>query len=792
MITILGLSIGFASFILLFHFTTYELSFDQFHKNKDEIYRVVCYPGKGIPNARNYNSLGILIKDQFPEVKEVVRFWRVWNSKDGEAFKAGEHIRYEQKVIQSDSTFFLVFPSLLKKGDPGSVLNEPNSIVISESKAKAYFGSANPIGQRISDSEIDLTVTGIMFDTPDNSHFELDIVRTYSDNFFLEENWKGMHLYTYLTIDPKTDVNSLKTKLEKSVRAMQDDFEHLAQVSFEFQPITDIHLSPNLSREISPNTDKSLVFFLMGIGILILVMAWINHENLTISSFFSRAKELSIRGVIGAERSNLVLQLLSEYLLLNAIAVPIALLLINIANQFLTALGLIPDIMNGVYQPIIWLGMFVLLLIGSLITGFYPSVLIRRIHFASELKTKSSHAVSGNSFRSGLVVFQFITSIILISGVLIMKLQQERLKAENKNMDIERVIAIRNPTAYSEFEPESEQINNYNLFKEQLTSHTAIEYVASSSAIPGSPVGFSATNGLKRKKDDPHDPTQIKLLFVDDDFINVYGIQLLSGRSFSDINDQDINQKSIMLSEDAIRHLGFSSAEAAIDQTVEFHIWAAWNTYTIIGVYKDYAHESAKSSRLPSVFYYSRYESYIMHHLYHSIQITREANTVDALTHLKRTWDTIWPEKPLEYQFVDQVYEQQYKSEKVLEASFSLFSMVAIFLACLGVLGITHHEVQLKMKEISIRKVLGSSISSIIRLLSSKYIQLILISTCLSIPMVIWLANEWLENYPIRISLDWWIFLIPIALIFGLVFLTSGSMIYKSANMNPAKILRTE
>ena len=247
-----------------------------------------------------------------------------------------------------------------------------------------------------------------------------------------------------------------------------------------------------------------------------------------------------------------------------------------------------------------------------------------------------------------------------------------------------------------------------------------------------------------------------------------------------------------MLSEDAIRHLGFSSAEAAIDQTVEFHIWAAWNTYTIIGVYKDYAHESAKSSRLPSVFYYSRYESYIMHHLYHSIQITREANTVDALTHLKRTWDTIWPEKPLEYQFVDQVYEQQYKSEKVLEASFSLFSMVAIFLACLGVLGITHHEVQLKMKEISIRKVLGSSISSIIRLLSSKYIQLILISTCLSIPMVIWLANEWLENYPIRISLDWWIFLIPIALIFGLVFLTSGSMIYKSANMNPAKILRTE
>ena len=139
LITILGLSIGFASFILLFHFTTYELSFDQFHKNKDEIYRVVCYPGKGIPNARNYNSLGILIKDQFPEVKEVVRFWRVWNSKDGEAFKAGEHIRYEQKVIQSDSTFFLVFPSLLKKGDPGSVLNEPNSIVISESKAKAYF-----------------------------------------------------------------------------------------------------------------------------------------------------------------------------------------------------------------------------------------------------------------------------------------------------------------------------------------------------------------------------------------------------------------------------------------------------------------------------------------------------------------------------------------------------------------------------------------------------------------------------------------------------------------------------
>ena len=792
MITFLGLSTGFASFIILFHFTTYELSFDQFHKNKDEIYRVVCYPGKGIPNARNYNSLGIFIKDQFPEVKEVVRFWKVWNSQDGEAFKADGKIHYEQKVIQSDSTFFMVFPSLLKDGDPKTVLREPNSIVISESKAKAYFGSKNPIGQVISDSEFDLTVTGIMFDTPKNSHFEIDIIRTYYDDFFLKENWKGMHLYTYLTIDPKTDINALKSKLESAVRAKRTNFEHLAEVSFEFQPITDIHLSPNLAREISPNTDKTLVYFLMGIGIMILIMAWINHVNLTISSFFSRAKELSIRGVVGAKRSNLIRQLLTEYLLLNTIAIPIAFLFINISNQFLISLGLVPNILNGVYQPALWIGVLVLLLMGSVMTGLYPSILIRKIQFSNELKTKSAHAVSGSQFRSSLIVIQFFASIILISGVLIMRLQQKFLKTQNKNMEIEQVIAVRNPTAYTEFEPESEQTNNYNLFKEQLISHTAIEYVAVSSAIPGSPVGFSGTNGLKIKEDDPYDPTQIKLLFVSENFLDVYSIPLLEGRSFSNQNAQDLGEESIMLSENAIKHLGFSSPESAIGQTVEFHIYTRWNTYQIIGVFKDYAHESVKSTSYPSILYFSRYESYIMHHLYHSIKIAKDANIEDALAHLKKTWATIWPEKPLEYQFVDQVYEQQYRNEKVLESSFVLFSFIAIFLACLGVLGISHHEIQLKMKEISIRKVLGSSIYLVIRLLSVKYIQLILIAACLAVPLAIWLAGKWLENYPIRISLDFWIFLIPIGVIFCLVFLTSGSLIYKSANTNPAKILRSE
>ncbi|MEQ8881520.1 MAG: ABC transporter permease [Cyclobacteriaceae bacterium] len=798
LISIIGLAVGLTTFLIIFHFTTFELSFDHFHKNKDEIYRVVCYPndGKKQPSARNYKGLGLLIKDQFPEVKQVVRFWKVWNRNDGEAIKANGKIFYEQKIIQSDPSFFKVFPALLKRGEPELVLREPNSIVLSDSKAKNYFGDTDPIGRIISDGDINLTVTGIMYDIPINSHLDIEVVRTFSDDFFLQDGWQGFYLYTYLTLDSKTTAEAFQMKLETAIRAKRTEFEDLANVSFELQPITEIHLSPNLSQELTTNSNKTLVFFLMGIGFLIITMVWINHMTLSISSFFSRAKELSIRGIVGADRSNLIRQLLLEYLMLIGLSIPLAVFVTIISNQYFVEEGFIPDISKDLYYPQMWVVGIMVLLLGSVLTGLFPSFLIRKVDLSGELKTRALRSLSGNKFRSAMVILQFISSIILVSGVVVMSLQLQHLRSGNKNMVIDKVIGIRNPTAYAEFESDETEIKDYKLFKELLENNPVIEQVASSSAIPGSPIGFSTTEGIKRSLDDPLDPIQMKVIYVDNSFLNVYSIPLLAGRSFSDQNTNDLDEKSIMLSEAAIRHLGFALPESAIGQKIQYHMWNRWNTYEIIGVYKDYAHESQKSEPYPSILYFNRYRddygSYVMHQSFHSVKIANGVDIGVALAHIQKIWETIWPEKPMEYNFVEQLYEQQYHAENVLATSFSLFSLVAISLALLGVFGITHFEVQHKLKEISIRKVLGSSIRSIIKLMAKKYVGLILISALLATPVSYLLADEWLSVYPVRIALHLWLFMIPIALLLLLVMLTSGSLIWKSANTNPAEVLRSE
>lgn len=798
LISILGLALGIATFLILFHFTTFELSFDHFHVNKDEIYRVITYPNDGKKQAtgRNYKGLGLLIKDQFPEVKRVVRFWKVWNRNDGEALRASGKIFYEEKIIQSDPTFFEVFPTLLKNGKANVVLKEPNSIVLSERKAKSYFGNEDPIGKIISDGLQDLTVTGIMYDIPINSHLDIDLVRTFSDDFFLQDGWQSLYLYTYVTIDPISNPEEFESRLESVVRAKKNEFENLASVAFELQPVTDIHLSPNLSQELTTNSNKTLVFFLMGIGFLIITMAWINHATFSISSFFARAKELGIRSFVGANQSNLIRQLLLEFLALFMMALPLAILVTIISNQYFVEQGFIPDISKDLYRPEMWLIGIAVLLIGSIITGLFPSFLIRKIDISGEYKTGTKSGISGNKFRSTMLALQFIASIILISGVVIMSLQLNHLKSKDKNMETERVIGIRNPTAYAEFESDETEINDYELFKELLKNNPAIEEVASSSAVPGSPIGFSSTDGIKRSLEDPLDPINMKVIYVDNEFLNVYSIPLLAGRSFSNQNLNDLSEGSIMLSESAIHHLGFPSAESALGHEVKYHMWSQWSDYEIIGVYKDYAHESFKSVPNPSILYFNRfiddYDSYIMHQSFVSIKITNGANPEVAIAHLEKTWDAIWPEKPLEYHFIDQLYDQQYHSEKVLIASFSIFSFVAITLALLGVIGITYFEVQYKRKEIGIRKVLGSSIHNIMMLISKKYIGLILISALLAAPISYLLADEWLKIYPEKINLQLWAFIVPVVLVLFLVLFTSGSITLKNASTNPADVLRND
>ncbi|MEQ8712722.1 MAG: ABC transporter permease, partial [Cyclobacteriaceae bacterium] len=795
-ISILGLTIGISAALIILRFTTYQLSYDQFHDNKDNIYRVVCQPcgDNQEASARNYYGLGSLIQSDFPQMEHVVRFWKMWNNNDGYAWKYNNQIFYERELIEADASFFQVFPSLLLKGDPKTVLSQPNSLVISELTAKKYFGEEDPIGKVLNSSEYDYLITGVSKDMPDNSHFKVNMVSTmYEDDWSEQEHgWYSLTLYTYLTIKDQEAIPGFEEELTKVVQAKSKEFEHLEKVEFKLQPITNIHLDSDLTHELGANSDRSTVYAIGGIGLLVLIMAWINHINLFTSRFLSRARELSIRSIMGAGKANLTGQLLVEYICLMSISGLLAVATMTFAEPYLIHYQIIPNMGMGYYRPDIWLAAASIILMGSLLTGLYPSLLLSKIKVQNGLKGRIRTGKSKHDLRGGLLVFQLAISITLIAGVTILSKQLEKLRTADLNMNVDQVVAIHNPTTYTEFEGEENKVINYQTFRNELTSHSSISSVASSSSIPGSPVGFSYIDHLKNDRTEPRDAKRFKMVFIDQDFFEVYGIGLIAGRSYSSGIQQDVNQKSIILSVSAIEHLGYSSAREAIHQTVDFKLFDEWASYEIIGVFEDYRHESTKVSMYPSIMFFNRYDEYIMHHLYHSFKINIQGDTEAALAHLEESWAKVWPEKPLEYYFLDTVYERQFKEEESLSNTFKLFSIIAVIVAGLGILGMTLFEVQLRKKEISIRKVLGSSVAAIVKLLSRRYVALLAIAGFVSAPIVYSLGGQWLNNYPDPITLSPALLALPVMLVLLVVALACGVQILKSAVANPIDNLRDE
>jgi len=792
-ISILGLSVGLVTFFIILQLVSYETSFDQFHENKDEIYRAVSHTDSAQlqASARSYIGLRSYIEDHFPEVKRVSHFWKMWNNKDGIALAWQGKIFYEKQLIDADASFFEVFPTLLLKGAPSSVLSEPYSIVLSESTARKYFGEHNPIGQVISDSEDDWTVTGVSMDIPANSHLNVDIIRSIDSDDWGAEQWSDFFLYTYLTLKPDTDVKEFEDRLTSGIRKKKKEFVNLENVSIELQPIEQIHLNSKLARELSANSDQTTIYFLAAIGFLILVMAWINHVNLSASRFFARSKEMGIRKIIGSGKRTLTYQLLVEFLLLNVIATFVAVLLFFTVEPFLVSQELIPAIEMKIHNLNLWFTALAVLVIGSMLTGIYPSFLVSRIQPSAVLKGKYVSPKTG-FLKYTLVVFQFAVSIVLITSVVIIKWQLDHIQSSENNMEIDQVVTVRNPTAYSEFEPEEEQKRNFDLFKNRLMAHASIAQLTSSSAIPGSPVGFSYINHLKKSRKDPYDPTRFKMIFAGQDYLNVYGIPLLAGRMYSTKITQDIDQKSILLSEQAIKYLGYASAQEATGKKIDFKLFDEWASYEIIGVFSDYRHVSVKSKPYPSILFFNRYKEFLMHHQYHSFKIEKGGDVKAALEHLEETWASIWPYKPLEYHFLDNIYEEQFREEALLDRCFTFFAIIGITLSALGILGITLYETQQRKKEISIRKVLGSSIRDLIQLLGKKYFLLIAVAIAISIPAILLIAKGWLDSYSERISINFWVFFPGVLIILLVVFIASISQIYKLATTNPVNHLRNE
>jgi putative ABC transport system permease protein len=806
LINVIGLSIGISAFLLIVHYISFQLSYDQFHTNKDYIYRIGLkrYENGELveTSAKTFPGIRMLLKENFPEVRSVTGFYKI-------PANTGFLFRYQGKIynetggwLSSDSAFFAVFPSLLLHGKAATAMKEPNSIAISETIAKKLFGDKDPVGQildRIDDHSEGghYTIRGVIKDIPENAHFHATIIEQINDTRpeASVDLWGEGRLMTYVTFSDKIQPDVIEQKLNRLLHQLEKENKLIKDTEVYLQPITDIHLSSHCKDELEANGNKELLYLLGCIGFIILVIAWINYINLETSRFISRTKEFSVRRVIGSGKLNLAVQYLTEYCCLTLGAFTLSVVVIIAFAPYYTDLTGVQLEYISANQSFVWTGAAVLFLIGSVSAGIYPAIFLLKFDPVAALKGNMSKYRSGSKVRQTLVVFQFTVSIILVAFVMTVQQQLDFMKLINKGIELETVVAIRNPTAYSNQELTT-KYGEFETFQNKLMQYPAVQSLASSSAIPGSEIGFNYVNLIKRNIGDPYDPAVYKTLFVSADFINTYNIDLIAGNSFevpSKFNGtapwETANWSSVILNERATRQLGFTSASEALNQEIYFEAFDEPLKCRIIGVISDYHHEATKKEVYPTILFHN-YATF--QQVYFSVRLKEGSRHQQSLSQIESTWRELFPDRPFDYFFLDEYYDRQFRSEVYFQKIFTLFAGIAIIVACLGIVGITLFEMNSRLKEISIRKVLGASVLGVTILLSKTNVRLIAIASILATPLIYILAKEWLSSYPERIQLTAWLALLPVTVIMIIVLIVSGFQTIKTANANPVDHLGGE
>lgn len=798
-INVLGLSVAIVAAYLILQYVAFEFSYDQFHTNRNQIYRVAFeqYENGSLKNsaAKNFMGLGHWINDQFPEVDHCTRFWRI-------PANAGFLLQYKDRIFNepgttlvADSTFFQVFPSLLVRGNPAEALKDNHSLVLSEKVARKIFGDEDPIGKIIpsSDYNEEYLVTGVMRDIPENSHLVADFIRRQDYSWDTPENyWQGPWRYTYLTLNENLDYRLFEERLNQSIQTLADEFPKVKETSMILQPLSDIHLQSHFEDELRAGGSEMLIYMLLTIAVIILLMAWINYINIETSRFIARSKEISVRKIVGSGRANLTVQFLVEYLCICVLAIVLAFSLLTFITPRFSYLTGIPVDSLVLAQPQLLLIGTALFITGSIVAGIYPAFLLPRINVVAALKGKTANVPGVGVLRRSLVVFQFTSAIVLIAFVFVLYTQFDFMQNANLKIDLENVVTIRNPTAYSKQEEQDNgkgAYENFTALKNKLLQYPGIKWLSSSSAIPGSEIGFTYVDLLKKNEGDPYDPTRYKLLFIDYDFIPLYDLKLKAGRNFSPESGKDENWETLILNERAIHSLGFNSPEEALNQEVSFMVDDKWKRYVIVGITEDYHHEALKHEINPTVFFLNRN---LGQQVYYSVKLSAGLDPREAIAYIEKSWKEIFPGKPLEYFFIDEFYDQQFKSEVYFGRIFSLFAAVAVLIACLGILGMTLFEIQLRIREVSIRKVLGATMTDVVVLISRRSFMLILFASLLAVPITYLSSSKWLSSYPIRIEITWWFYVVPVVLVLVIVTLANSFQMLRAASVNPVDSLKNE
>ena len=781
-ISIFGLSLGLAAFLLLVFFVKYEKSYDRFHARADRIYRLryerTDQDGQAVRFASCCPAAGLRIRENYPEVEKVARLVRY-----RAAVSFGEKAFIEERLFFAEADFFSIFSFPFIEGDPRNGLRESHRAFVSRSTARRYFGDEPALGRTISlDRKLDFTIVGVFENVPGNSHIKFDILLSYPDLFRIyppedDNSWGHSGWYTYLLIAPGADPAALERKLPALVEA--ENGEELRKYNLsgalKLQPLRDIHLTSHFQVELEPNGDKQSVDILALIAAFILLIAWVNYINLSTARSLTRAKEVGLRKVVGATRGRLKIQFFLETVLINLAAVACAVVLVELSLPSFRRLAGIPAYVTAWTQPWFWIILPVLFLVSVACSGIYPVAVLSSFSPAAVIKGKLGNAVRGLGLRKILVVVQFLTAFVLAIGTTAVFRQVAFMRNSDPGFSLNRKIVFRAPRVR---EPSFGR--QLPAFKEELLKQPGVKGFCVATDVPGRQVWWDA-GAIRRAGTD--DNKNYQIVGIDDGYIDVFGLTLLSGRNFSRLSPVD--KTSLILNETASRWLGFSSPEAAVGQQVDY--WG--EIFTVVGVLKDFHQQSPKQDFEPHIFRYLPEGRDVRAWFVADVE---EAALPDVLKTITKRYEGFFPGNPFDFFFLDTYYAQQYAGEKRLGNVFGAFSLLAMIVTCLGVLGLSSFMAAQRTKEIGLRKVLGAGPAGIFLLLTRDSLRLILLAFLLALPISAAAVRFWLKSFASRMPLTAGLFLLPFGLIVLTAALTVWSHVARAAKADPVKCLRYE
>jgi len=762
-------------------FVWYELSYDKYNEKADRIYRIAQ---KALIGNTQINQtwtpapMPAALYKEFPEIEAVTRICNAGNQN----VNCNNKVFIEKRVWIADSSLCDVFTFHFIKGSSKNALNKPNKVVITESTASKYFGKDNPIGKMLtmSDNEgtTNLEVSAVIQDIPENSHFHFDFVVSMVSfkGLYDSQEWFNNNFFTYLVLQKGLNVKEFEAKIPAFTNKYLFDgkYEEMKAKRSGYweiylQPLLDIHLNSDITGEFEPNGRKSYVYIFFVVAIIILLIACINFMNLNTAKSSARSREVGVRKVVGAKRRSLIIQFIGESIIISYIALIIGM---AIAETLLPLYGnLVGRHLEIHYFNNYYVLPLLILLATSvgIISGSYPAFFLSSFKPVNVLKGKLRGGAKLPWLRNTLVVVQFTISVILIVGTLLIYKQLNYLQNERLGFDKEQVIVLRNPFALG---------NNSKVFKEDLKKYEGIEDITFSTRIPG-----KMFNNMGYGSDGKESFT-LNLCACDPSFMNVMKLEIIEGRFFSD--DFLTDTSAVIINESAVKLLEWKDP---IEKIINDYGRKS-NKFKVVGVVKDFYYESKHQKVRPMALFklnglYSWPASYI------SVRI-KPNKLVDVIKYLDLSWKKYARGLPLEYFFLNEEYDILYKNEKQTQQLFIAFSVLAIFIACLGLLGLSSYIAEQRTKEIGIRKVMGASVSTITYILSANFTKWVLISNIFAWPIGYYLMTKWLEDFAYKVSISWWMFALAALLSIVIALVTISYQSIKAATRNPIESLRYE